>query len=63
MLQPPPGVGAVLFAVALALAILVPNLGYWALFVMLLTGLAQRMLERLFGVPAPAKKRARSSKR
>lgn len=39
-----------LFGVALAATLLIPGVGYFALFVMLLSGVVQRLLERLFGV-------------
>lgn len=43
-----------LFAIALTLALLVPAIGYYALFLMLLTPLVQRLLLRLIGRPGGA---------
>jgi uncharacterized membrane protein len=43
-----------LFAIALTVALLVPAIGYYALFLMLLTPLVQRLLLRLIGRPGGA---------
>jgi hypothetical protein len=43
-----------LFAIALTVALLVPAIGYYALFLMLLTPLVQRLLLRLIGQPGGA---------
>ncbi|MCS0499437.1 TMEM175 family protein [Protaetiibacter mangrovi] len=40
---------AVLFAIALTLGLLIPRVGYYAMFVMLLTPLAQRLVLRVMG--------------
>lgn len=42
---------ATLFAAALLIALIVPGVGYFALFLMILTGLLQSAFARLFGVP------------
>jgi uncharacterized membrane protein len=46
---------ALLFAVALVLALLFPVLGYWSLFVMGLTGPVQEVLARMLGARRPTK--------
>jgi uncharacterized membrane protein len=43
-----------LFAIALTVALLVPAIGYYALFLMLLTPLVQKLLLRLIGRPGGA---------
>jgi len=48
---------ALLFAVALVVAVLFPLLSYWPLFVMLLTGPLQSLLGRMLGVPKASKSR------
>nr|WP_274636634.1 TMEM175 family protein [Microbacterium bovistercoris] len=47
---------AVLFAVALVVAITVPLVNYYALFLLFLTGIGQRAIARLMRIPPPTRR-------
>ncbi|HVX08782.1 TMEM175 family protein [Humibacter sp.] len=46
---------SILFVVSLILSIVVPELSYYALFLLGIAGLVARLLDRMLGVPQPAK--------
>ncbi len=49
---------SVLFALSLVVALLVPSIGYFALFLLWLTGPVASLIARLLGAPAGTKRRA-----